>query len=276
MSPSIHLQKKYPKALAVAGSDSGGGAGIQADLKTFAALKCYGTSVITTLTAQNTLGVLELFAPPPRFVKAQLDAVLSDIGCDAVKIGMLYTPEIVMEVARAMEKWACKNIVLDPVMVSSSGKRLLKEEGQRLLEEELMPKAALITPNLDEASVLLGRDVAEKKEMERAARDLGRKGAQAVLLKGGHLNEKESADLLYIRKKDALFWFSQARVPTKNNHGTGCTLSSAICAGLAKGLSIFHAVREAKDFTTQALRAGAPYQTGQGHGPMHHLHPFWD
>ena len=267
--------KKYHRALTIAGSDSGGGAGIQADLKTFSALGCFGMSAITALTAQNTHSVTAIHPAPPEFLKAQLDAVLSDIGTDAVKIGMLHSPEVIGVVADALAEWKCGNVVLDPVMISKSGDKLLQDEAVSALKERLLSLATVITPNLPEASVLLGREVEKKEEMLAAAKDLSKLGCSAVLLKGGHLTGDESGDLLYSAQEDSYFWFPEKRIPTENSHGTGCTLSSAICAGLAKGLDLQKAVEGAKTYITDALAAGSDYKTGQGHGPVHHFHEFW-
>ncbi|MEJ5358093.1 MAG: bifunctional hydroxymethylpyrimidine kinase/phosphomethylpyrimidine kinase [Desulfobacterales bacterium] len=268
--------RTYRRVLTIAGSDSGGGAGIQADLKTIAALGCYGASAITALTAQNTTGVRAIHPVPAEFTTAQIDAVLEDIGADAVKIGMLYSSELIRAVAQALRRWGARNVVLDPVMVAQSGDRLLREEAVAALKDELIPLADVITPNLPEAEVLLGGPVRDREAMAAAAFALGRLGSRAVLLKGGHLEGPESADLLYLGAAKRTVVFSSPRIPTANTHGTGCTLSSAIAAGLAKGRDIEQAVREAKGYLDQALRAGAGYTLGRGHGPVHHFHRFWE
>lgn len=268
--------KTYHRALTIAGSDSGGGAGIQADLKTFAALGCYGMSVITALTAQNTIGVSAIRAVPPEFVARQLDDVLEDIGADAVKIGMLHAPEVIRTVAGRLRRYRASNIVLDPVMVAKSGDRLLQEEAVEALSTELLPLATVITPNLPEAAVLLGRPVEGPEAMEAAARDLARLGPAAVLLKGGHLESGRSPDLLFVRDGGTVARFDASRVETINTHGTGCTLSSAIAACLARGLGLVDAVGRAKEYITGALRAGAEYRVGCGHGPVHHFWERWD
>jgi hydroxymethylpyrimidine/phosphomethylpyrimidine kinase len=267
--------KSYHLALTVAGSDSGGGAGIQADLKTFAALGCYGMSVITALTAQNTVGVSAIHPVPPAFVARQLDDVLEDIGADAVKIGMLHNPEVIRTVAVKLRRHQAPNIVLDPVMVAKSGDRLLQDEAVEALKEELLPLVTVITPNLPEAAVLLGRPIEGPEAMERAARDLARMGPAAVLLKGGHLEGERCPDLLYVRQEDKTTLFDASRVETKNTHGTGCTLSSAIAAGLARGLGLADAVGRAKEYLTGALRRGSEYRLGRGHGPVHHFWEYW-
>lgn len=267
--------KQYQRALTIAGSDSGGGAGVQADLKTFAALGCFGFSVITALTAQNTLGVSAISPVSADFVDRQLEAVLTDIGVDAVKIGMLNSPDIIRTVAENLQRYAVPNIVLDPVMIAKSGDRLLQEEAVQALAASLLPLAALITPNLPEAAVLLGRPIEREEEMEQAARDLALLGPAAVLLKGGHLEGERSPDLLYQRQEDRLTYLDAVRVQTVNTHGTGCTLSSAIAAGLAHGLDLPEAVRRAKKYLTGALEKGACYRLGSGHGPVHHLWEHW-
>ena len=265
----------YHRALTIAGSDSGGGAGIQADLKTFSALGCFGMSAITALTAQNTRVVTGIFPAPPEFIGEQIDAVMDDIGTHAVKIGMLHSPEVIETVAAKLAQWNCPNIVLDPVMISKSGDKLLRDDAVTALKNHLLPLATVITPNLPEASVLLGREVTVKEEMEEAARDLAGLGAANVLLKGGHLTTDQSCDLLYLQDQDRLVEFPGVRIPTPNSHGTGCTLSSAICAHLARGFDLEGAVTHAKAYITGALKAGADYTTGKGHGPVHHFFDLW-
>ena len=268
--------KRYFRALTIAGSDSGGGAGIQADLKTFAALGCYGMSVITALTAQNTVGVSGIHPVPPEFVARQIDAVLQDIGADAVKIGMLHSPRIIHTVAERLSFHGVRKIVLDPVMVAKSGDRLLEDEAVGALKRSLIPMAALITPNLSEAAILLGREVAGITQMQEACKALAELGSAAVLLKGGHLGTERSSDVLYIREDDVVRVLETPRIDTGNTHGTGCTLSSAIAAYLARGFQLDQAVRRAKAYLTDALKAGAEYHLGHGHGPLHHFYAFWD
>jgi hydroxymethylpyrimidine/phosphomethylpyrimidine kinase len=267
--------KSYCKALTIAGSDSGGGAGIQADIKSFSALGCFGMSVITALTAQNSHCVTGIFPVPPEFIGLQLDAVLSDIGADAVKIGMLHSPKVIEIVADRLSYWKCKNIVLDPVMVSKSGDKLLQNEAIYALKSVLIPKAFIITPNLPEASVLLGRDVKTCEHMATAVKELAVLGCPNVLLKGGHLTGNTSTDFLFQRDKGTVIKLDNERIDTPNSHGTGCSLSSAICALLARGMDIESAVYKAKEFITGALKAGAEYKTGQGHGPVHHFYAIW-
>ena len=267
--------KTYRRVLTIAGSDSGGGAGIQADLKTFAANGCYGMSVITALTAQNTQGVAAIHAVPVEFVARQLDAVLADIGVDAVKIGMLFSPELIETVARKLEEYRVARIVLDPVMVAQSGDKLLRDDAVAALQTRLIPLAELITPNIPEASVLLGRKIARRDQLAGAAAELMRFGCRNVLVKGGHLDGADSDDCLYLGADKRLVRLPGARIETRNNHGTGCTLSSAIAANLAGGADMETAVRRAKEYITEAIRAGAAYRIGHGHGPVHHFHRFW-
>jgi hydroxymethylpyrimidine/phosphomethylpyrimidine kinase len=268
----------YSRALTIAGSDSGGGAGIQADLKTFSALGCYGMSVITAITAQNTHEVTAVHAVPVEVIAAQLDAVLSDIGADAIKVGMLFSPEITEAVGTGLRRWGAGPVVVDPVMVSKSGDRLLTEPAVEALKEHVFPIAEVITPNLPEASALLGREVTSHNDMEPAARDLLEFGARAVLLKGGHLEGTSAADVLAVRGYDGGVmsrWFEFERIDTPNTHGTGCTLSSAIASFLARGDRLESAVEAARAYMQAAIAAGAQYELGHGHGPVHHFHALW-
>jgi hydroxymethylpyrimidine/phosphomethylpyrimidine kinase len=261
--------------LTIAGSDSGGGAGIQADLKTFSALGCYGMSVITALTAQNTTGVTGIHAVPPDFADRQMTAVIGDIGVDAVKIGMLYSAELIESVADNLKRHDVKTIVLDPVMVAQSGDKLLQEEAIEALKKHLIPMATVVTPNLPEAEVLLGRDIDGLDGMRSSAKALADLGCRSVLVKGGHLETPDSTDVLYIGGEDRFVVIPDRRVETPNTHGTGCTLSSAITAHLARGLDIEPAVKKAKRYIAEAIRAGAAYRIGQGSGPVHHFYAFW-
>jgi len=262
---------RYVRVLTIAGSDSGGGAGIQADLKTFSALGCYGMTAITALTAQNTQGVSGIHAVPPEFLKAQLQAVLDDIGVDAVKIGMLHAPDIVRVVAWAIDHYRLRQVVLDPVMVATSGDRLIEQATAEVLRQELFPRATVITPNLDEAALLLGQAIPAADALEGAAQALLAQGAQAVLLKGGHLPGDWVTDLL-LEPGQAPVRLQSARIPSRNVHGTGCTLSSALACHLAQGLPLAEAVGRARDYILEAIRAGASVRTGQGHGPLCHGH----
>jgi len=261
-------------AVTIAGSDSGGGAGIQADLKTFSALGVYGASVITALTAQNTKGVTAIHDVPPDFVTAQIDAVFSDLKVNAVKIGMLSRPAVIEAVAAGLDKYAQRAVVLDPVMVATSGDLLIVDEAVAVLREVLIPRVAIITPNLPEAARLLGEPVAEDRAgMEAQAARLIEQGARAVLLKGGHGSGPESADFLMTPVVGR--WLAAPRIDTKNTHGTGCTISSAIAAGLARGRHLEAAVIAAKEYVTAAIAAADRLQIGEGHGPVHHFHAWW-
>ena len=270
------MTKHYHKVLTIAGSDSGGGAGVQADIKTFSALGCYGMSVITALTAQNTVGVRGVFPVSTAFITEQIDAVLSDIGADAVKIGMLFSSEIVEIVAERLNFYGVENIILDPVMVAQSGDKLLIDSAVDTMKKLLFPKAKIITPNLPEASMILSREISHMDTIEQAARDIALYGCKSVLIKGGHLDSSNMAtDMLFIPKDNKVVTFTDARIDTKNNHGTGCTLSSAIAAFIAKGNSIENAVRAAKGYISGAIKAGSGYEIGKGHGPVHHFYNIW-
>ncbi|MGD8344937.1 MAG: bifunctional hydroxymethylpyrimidine kinase/phosphomethylpyrimidine kinase [Desulfobacterales bacterium] len=267
--------KQYRIVLTIAGSDSGGGAGIQADLKTFSAIGCYGMSAITALTAQNTRGVNGIHAVPPAFAVEQIDAVLSDIGADAIKIGMLYSAELIEAVAAALKKHRAHKIVLDPVMVAQSGDKLLQDDAVEAIKVYLMPLAAVMTPNLPEAVVLTGQTIQSRQDVETAASALAAHGSRSILIKGGHGDDRQSSDLLYLADEDRPVWLTAQRIQTRNNHGTGCTLSSAIAAYLAKGHDIEQAVQRAKTFMNRAIAAGAAYTIGHGHGPVHHFFKWW-
>jgi hydroxymethylpyrimidine/phosphomethylpyrimidine kinase len=261
-------------AVAIAGSDSSGGAGIQADLKTFSALGVYGATVITSLTAQNTQGVRAIHDVPPEFVAAQFDAVFSDLDVAAVKIGMLSQAATVEEVAAGLIRHSVKNIVLDPVMVATSGALLLAPEAVDSLRSALIRRALVVTPNLHEAAALLDTKAArDESEMAAQARELLRIGARAVLIKGGHAEGAESVDLLV--NHDGVERFAAPRTATQNTHGSGCTLSSAIAAGLAKGLALKEAVAEAKKYVTAAIAAADRLHIGHGHGPLNHFYATW-
>ena len=261
----------YARVLTIAGSDSGGGAGIQADLKTIAALGCYGMTALTALTAQNTVGVQAIHAVPPAFLKDQLQSVFDDIGVDAVKIGMLHAPDIVEVVAWAIDRYRPAHVVLDPVMVATSGDRLIAQETVSELVRQLFPRASLITPNLDEAQWLLGRPIEQAEQLPDAARELLGMGARAVLLKGGHLPGDDVVDWLEMPGQ-AGQRLASPRIHSRNVHGTGCTLSSAIAAHLALGHGLATAVSLARHYILGAIEAGAHMRLGQGHGPLNHGH----
>jgi hydroxymethylpyrimidine/phosphomethylpyrimidine kinase len=261
-------------ALTIAGSDSSGGAGIQADLKTFAALGVYGASAITALTAQNTQGVTGIHDVPADFIVAQIDAVFSDLEVGAVKIGMLSRASAIEAIGAALDRHKAKNIVLDPVMVAASGARLLADDAIATLRKVLIPRALLITPNLPEAAALTGTPMAKDEAgMAAQARQLLQAGARNVLIKGGHGEGADSVDLLMGADYDERL--AAPRHPTRNTHGTGCTLSSAVAAGLAKGLDLVAAVRAAKSYVTAAITAADRLAIGHGHGPLHHFHAHW-
>jgi hydroxymethylpyrimidine/phosphomethylpyrimidine kinase len=264
-----HPPQRYARVLTIAGSDSGGGAGIQADLKTFAALGCYGMSAITALTAQNTMGVQGIHAVPASFLKAQIQSVMDDIGADALKIGMLHEPGIVEVVAWAIDHYNIRQVVLDPVMVATSGDRLIAQETVQILVRELFPRVTVVTPNLDEAQLLLGEAIANAQALDAAAQGLLAMGARAVLLKGGHLASDEVVDVL-VQVQGPTRRLASTRIPSRNVHGTGCTLSSAIAAHLALGHGLEEAVVLARTFILSAIDQGAQVQTGQGHGPLNH------
>jgi hydroxymethylpyrimidine/phosphomethylpyrimidine kinase len=269
------FERVMTKVLTIAGSDSSGGAGIQADLKTISALGCYGMSVVTAITAQNTQAVRAVYPVPPSFVEEQLEAVLSDMGADAVKIGMLHSAEIIEAVARQLKRFSSPNVVLDPVMAAESGALLLKKDALRALKGLLLPLATVLTPNLQEAAALLDRPIEAPLDVEQAARDLAGFGTPCILVKGGHSGAPDSNDWLYLAEQERTLIIPGERIHTRNNHGTGCTLASAIACYLAKGLGIEEAVRKAKTYVTEAIRAGSTYRIGHGHGPLHHFFHFW-
>ena len=260
---------RYARVLSIAGSDSGGGAGIQADLKTFSALGCYGMTAITAITAQNTQGVRAIHGIPPDMLRAQIDAVAEDIGVDAVKIGMLHDPEVVRVVVQAIARHQMLQVVLDPVMVATSGDRLMADETVGVLVQELFPRVTVITPNLDEAALLLGRSIDGADALDEAASALLALGAPAVLLKGGHLPGDLVVDVLAMAGGGHLR-LQSPRIATHNGHGTGCTLSAAIAAHLALGLPLEQAVQRARSYILGAIAAGADVHTGHGHGPLNH------
>jgi hydroxymethylpyrimidine/phosphomethylpyrimidine kinase len=261
-------------AVTIAGSDSGGGAGIQADLKTFAAFGVYGASVITALTAQNTCGVNAIYDVPAGFIGAQIDAVFSDLAVDAVKIGMLFRPTTVEAVAAGLARHRANNIVLDPVTVASSGDSLLGGDVLEVMRRQLIPRALMVTPNLPEAAALTGASQARnEQEMEVQAREILALGARYVLIKGGHGDGDESVDLLI--GEGEVVCLSAKRIHTRNLHGTGCTLSSAIAAGLAKGRDVVTAAQEAKTYVTAAIAHADELHVGHGPGPLHHFYHYW-
>ncbi|MFQ5873560.1 MAG: bifunctional hydroxymethylpyrimidine kinase/phosphomethylpyrimidine kinase [Dehalococcoidia bacterium] len=260
-----------PRAMTIAGSDSGAGAGIQADLKTFAALGVYGTSVITAITAQNTLEVTQVLELPTDLVAAQIDTVMSDIGTDAAKTGMLSSSRIIGVVAERIKALGIPNLVVDPVMVAKSGARLLQEEAVQSLRDELLPLATVVTPNIPEAEVLVGYRLESMEDVYKAAREMAKMGAANVVIKGGH-RPGPVTDVLY--SEGIVREFTSPRVESENTHGTGCTFASAVAAYLALGREVEQAVYHAKEYVTEAIRAAFPI--GKGHGPVHHFYRFWE
>lgn len=262
---------RVPRVMTIAGSDSGAGAGIQADLKTFGALGVFGTCAITTVTAQNTVGVDAALPIPPAMVEAQIDAIMADIGADTVKTGMLPGADIIRCVAQRLELHAVATVVIDPVLVNRMGTRLFDEDALEAMRSALFPRAAVVTPNTREASLLTGLDINTQDDLKNAAKALVEElGARNAVVKGGRM-EGPATDVLY--DGSDFLTFTSERIDTPNNHGTGCTLASAIAAGLAKGLALPVAVQQAKDYVTAAMRASFP--VGRGHGPINHFHELW-
>lgn len=263
--------KKYNRVLTIAGSDSGGGAGIQADIKAISAMGAYAASAITAVTVQNTLGVEAVHPIPIDILGGQIDAVLSDIGADAVKIGMLHSSEVVRLVADKLRHYGIRNVVLDPVMVSTSGHRLIEESAIETLKSELLPLARVITPNIPEAEILAGVKVESNDELADVAHRLSQGGKVSVLLKAGHLTEERLVDIFYNAEQDTILELPSVRIHTLNTHGTGCTLSSAFAAALACGMGLDDAARAAKEYINSAIVSGADYTIGGGHGPVDHF-----
>ena len=267
----MNTLKTYPRVLTIAGSDSGGGAGIQADIKAISATGSYAASAITAVTVQNTLGVRDVLAVPVSILAAQIDAVLSDIGADAIKTGMLHSAEVVLCVADKIREYGVRNVVVDPVMISTSGHRLIEESAVKVLQQELIPLASIITPNIPEAEILCGEKICSEKELLRIARKLSGESGVSVLLKAGHLESETSRDVFYNAAKDSCIFLDAPRIQTPNTHGTGCTLSSALASFLAQGYEQDEAVRAAKDYIRGAIESGAGYSIGHGHGPVNHF-----
>ena len=253
--------KHYKRALTIAGSDPSGGAGIQADLKTFSACGCFGTSAIVAVVDENTVGVTGVHPVPVEFVTGQIRSVLDDIGTDAVKIGMLHSSELIRAVRDTLAPYALRNVELDPVMVATSGDALLQEEA---------------TPNIPEAELLLGRKIESQESLPEAARELSCGGRVSVFLKAGHLTDEELVDIFYNAEEDRILPLRSRRLATRNTHGTGCTLSSALAAFLALGCGLDEAAAKAKEYIAGAIEAGAEYEIGRGHGPVHHFFRLWE
>lgn len=266
-------KKRYHTALSIAGFDGSGGAGMQADLKTFSALGCYGMTVLTALPIQNTVGVRSIYTISEKCIEEQIEAIFDDIHVDAIKIGMLHRPEIIDIVAKTLKKREAKNLVLDPVMIAKSGDALLETNAINMMKACMFPLVDLITPNLPEASALLERKIATKAQMEQAAFDLTNLGPKAVIIKGGHLANDSCDDCLYADGE--CHWFSSPRVKTKNTHGTGCTFSAAVAAFLSKKIDVREAVDKAKQYIAQCIETGAKFETGLGNGPVHHFAGIW-
>ena len=266
------VNSQLRRVLTIAGSDSGGGAGIQADIKSISANGCFATSAITAITAQNTLGVNAVEGLSIDILEGQIEAVLSDIGTDSVKIGMLHSAEVVRSVARLLRKYGIKDVVLDPVMVSTSGHKLIEDSAIAVLKSDLMPLARVITPNIPEAEILLGEPIEKQGDLPAAARRLAQQYDVSVLLKAGHLVDDELIDIFYNNETGEVIELSARRVDTPNTHGTGCTLSSAFAAQLAKGLPLTEAARAAKAYINAAIIHGAEYRIGNGHGPVCHFY----
>lgn len=269
------MKKNYRRVLTIAGSDPSGGAGIQADLKTFSACGCFGASAVVAVVDENTVGVTGVHPVPVDFVVGQIKSVLDDIGADAIKIGMLHSSELIRAVKDTLAAYPVKNIVLDPVMVATSGDKLLQDEAIETLKHELIPIARVITPNIPEAEVLLRRKIGGQQELPVVIRELSVDGSVSVLLKAGHLKEKLLTDVFYNAETDEVIELTSERIYTKNTHGTGCTFSSAIASFLAHDLALNDAIRQGKTYMQAAIEAGSEYEIGKGHGPVHHFFKFW-
>jgi len=266
---------QYKRVLTIAGSDPSGGAGIQADLKTISACGCFATTAITAVVDENTVGVYGVYPIPTLFVQGQIKSVLDDIGADAIKIGMLHSSELICAVKETISAYNIPNIVLDPVMVATSGDKLLQDEAISTLKNELIPQVRVITPNIPEAEILLGLRIEKQADLKRVVKDLSFDRRVSVLLKAGHLTEEVLTDIFYNAETDEIIELTSKRVATVNTHGTGCTFSSALASFLAHGLSLNDAVYHAKDYMNQAIIQGSNYEIGKGHGPVHHFYNFW-
>ena len=265
--------KKYACVLTIAGSDSGGGAGVQADIKAISATGGYAASAITAITIQNTVGVRDVFPLPISVIQKQIEAVMDDIGADAIKIGMLHSSEVAQAVRNTLDKYSnVRNIVLDPVMVSTSGHRLIEEKAIEVLISDLVPIARVITPNIPEAEILAGMQIKSQDDLPIAARKLSYGGKVSVLMKAGHLSGDKLVDYFYNAERDHIIELKSSRCDTKNTHGTGCTLSSAFASFLAQGLDLDDAAVHAKEYITNAISSGADYECGNGHGPVNHFY----
>lgn len=264
------MKKSYFRVLTIAGSDSGGGAGIQADIKTISAMGCYASSAITAVTVQNTLGVQAVHPIPLDILEGQIDAILSDIGADAIKIGMLHSTKVVNLVAEMIEKYGIRNVVLDPVMVSTSGHKLIEDDAIESIKNRLIPLSRVITPNIPEAEILSGCKISSDQDFEQIAKKLSFNKSVSVLLKAGHLDNDCLVDYFYNIEDNTITLLPSKRVKTRNTHGTGCTLSSAFASALASGEDLTLAAKSAKKYIEQAIVSGAEYEIGHGHGPVNH------
>lgn len=266
----------YKRVLSIAGSDPSGGAGIQADLKTISACGCYAATAITAVVDENTVGVYNVHPIPINIVEGQIKSVLDDIGADAIKIGMLHSSELILAVKHTLLPYNIRNMVLDPVMVATSGDKLLQDEAIATLKNELIPMARVITPNIPEAEILSGKKITCQADLPLVVKDLSCNGTVSVLLKAGHLTEEQLVDIFYNAETDEIVELPSKRIHTRNTHGTGCTFSSAVASFLAKQLPLNDAVRHAKEYINEAIVKGARYEIGKGHGPVHHFHQFWE
>ena len=266
------MKKTYSRVMTIAGSDPSGGAGVQADIKTISACGCYATSAIVALVDENTVGVYGVLPVPEKFVAAQIHSILDDVGTDAVKIGMLHSADLIRTVRNTLDAYPeIKNIVLDPVMVATSGDPLLEEDAVATLRDVLIPKSRIITPNIPEAEILLGHKIGSQDELPDAAVELSRFGA-SVMLKAGHLSDEKLVDVFYNAETKETIYLESKRIDTVNTHGTGCTLSSAIASFLAKGNTLNDSVRLAKEYISNAIESGSEYKIGKGHGPANHFY----
>lgn len=264
------MKKSYFRVLTIAGSDSGGGAGIQADIKTISAMGCYASSAITAVTVQNTLGVQAVHPIPLDILEGQIDAILSDIGADAIKIGMLHSTKVVNLVAEMIEKYGIRNVVLDPVMVSTSGHKLIEDDAIESIKNRLIPLSRVITPNIPETEILSGCKISSDQDFEQIVKKLSFNKSVSVLLKAGHLDNDCLVDYFYNVEDNTITLLPSKRVKTRNTHGTGCTLSSAFASALARGEDLTLAAKSAKKYIEQAIVSGAEYEIGHGHGPVNH------
>lgn len=268
------MKKTYSRVMTIAGSDPSGGAGVQADIKTISACGCYATSAIAALVDENTIGVYDVLPIPIEFVAAQIHSILNDVGTDSIKIGMLHSAELILTVSKTLDEYPdIRDIVLDPVMVATSGDPLLEEEAVATLRNVLIPRSRIITPNIPEAELLLRQKITSQDELPEAAVELSRLGT-SVMLKAGHLSDEKLIDIFYNAETKETIQLESKRIDTVNTHGTGCTLSSSIASFLAKGYTLNESVRLAKDYISKAIESGAQYEIGKGHGPVNHFYYY--